>query len=97
VDNPYKSPEYVEEPEPPRWVVWIRDRWEYFKDSDFMYLVSEFYPIPIIYTVIVGVIWLIAGLAFGAWFPFSVVFGVWVLLHVATVALVAFAILMLSI
>ena len=87
-DNPYQSPEYVDEPEPSRVVLWFREGWRDFRNS----FLFEFWPIPVFCAIIVGILWLALGLFTGTWAPLGMVLGLWVYLTVGTIALFLVAI-----
>jgi hypothetical protein len=77
-DNPYQSPEYIEEQEPSRVVLWFRDRWDDFKDSCLWWFVSEFWPVPVICGILIGIAWVLLGLFTGVWIPWDMALGFWV-------------------
>jgi hypothetical protein len=83
-DNPYKSPEHIEEPESSRLTLWFRDWWDDFKDSGLWWFVSEFYPIPILCAIITGVGWVLLGLTTGVWLPWEMALGFWLYASIGT-------------
>jgi hypothetical protein len=75
-ENPYKSPEYVDESE--SWVVWISDKWE-----DFQYSFAGQVVCLLLFTATIDAP-LIFGLGWMLGFSWPMILGAWAFCSIGT-------------